>query len=431
MTGKVPDFAIRKLGKATRPSPHTGMPFVDDGRRVLYHGDLDEVGAFFRAGQEPPAMEIAGPRQKIFFDPAALHCGIVTCGGLCPGLNDVIRAIVLSLHYHYHVETVYGFPYGFEGLITRYGHQPMALTPDVVAGINKFGGSLLGTSRGPQDIAEMVDTLEKMKIRILFAIGGDGTLRGAQAISDEAARRGLSLAVIGIPKTIDNDISYIDRSFGFLTAGSESRNVIASAHNEARGARNGVGLVKLMGRDSGFIASYAALSENEVNFCLIPEIPFSIDYFLELLRQRLERRSHAVVVVAEGAGRYIPGQTVEYDPSGNARFGDIGIYLRDRIRAHFREIGIDLNLKYIDPSYIIRSVVANANDAAFCLQLGHNAVHAAMTGRTDMVVGHWRSEFIHVPIALAVSARKKIDPLCRLWNSVLDATGQPANLTGS
>ncbi len=420
------DFRIEKLGECSMPSPFSGMQFIDDRRRAVYHRDLADISGFFRSGKEPPAMELAGPRERIFFDPSDLSCGIVTCGGLCPGLNDVIRSIVISLFHHYGVKTVYGFQYGFEGLVLRCGHKPLELTPQSVAGINKFGGTFLGSSRGPQDVSEMTDTLERLKVGILFAIGGDGTLRGAQAINDEARRRKLRTAVIGVPKTIDNDISYIDRSFGFLTAVSEARKAIASAHSEAYGARNGVGLVKLMGRDSGFIAAHSVLSENEVNFCLIPEVPFSVETLLAALEERLRRRSHAVIVVAEGAGRHIPGGPRECDASGNVRYGDIGLYLRDRIKEHFAGIGMALNMKYIDPSYIIRSVAADANDSAFCLLLGHNAVHAGMTGRTGMVVGNWAGRFTHVPIRLAVSERKKIDPKGRVWSSVLAATGQPA-----
>jgi len=422
------DFGIEKLGECRITSPLAGMRFVGDDQHVIYHNDPEEIRKFFDAGKEPPAMEVAGPRERIFFDPAELRCGIVTCGGLCPGLNDVIRAIVMSLFHHYGVNRIYGFLYGFEGLIPSYGHKPLELTPQLVDGINKLGGTFLGSSRGPQDISEMVDTLERMNIGILFTIGGDGTLRGAQSINEEVKRRGLKIAIIGIPKTIDNDVSFIDRSFGFLTAGSEARKVIASAHSEAYGARNGVGLVKLMGRDSGFIAAYAVLADNEVNFCLIPEVPFSLEVFLDVLEKRLVRRGHAVVVVAEGAGQELLEATLERDASGNIRFNDIGIFLREKIKEHFHRIGMEMNLKYIDPSYIIRSVPADANDAAFCLLLGHNAVHAGMTGRTNMVLGNWQNEFAHIPIPLAVSRRKKIDPEGRVWSSVRAATGQPADM---
>jgi 6-phosphofructokinase 1 len=298
----------------------------------------------------------------------------------------------------------------------------------VVDRIHEQGGTILGSSRGNQDIGEMVDTLERMNIGILFTLGGDGTLRGASAISEEIERRRLKIAVIGIPKTIDNDISYIQRSFGFATAVSEAGRAITSAHVEAQGARNGIGLVKLMGRESGFIATYAALAYSDVNFCLIPEVPFTLESFLKVLHERLEKKDHAVIVVAEGAGQDILEKTGERDASGNVRFQDIGIFLRDQINAYFKRTGTDFSLKYIDPSYTIRSVPADANDSAFCLLLGQNAVHAGMAGRTNMVVGFWGNEFTHVPIPMAASKRKKVDPEGWVWNSVLTATGQPKEM---
>jgi 6-phosphofructokinase 1 len=403
----------------------TCVRFVGDEEHILLHSDLGTIRRYLDAGAEPPRFEAAGPREKIFFDPSGLACGIVTCGGLCPGLNDVIRSIVLSLNRHYGVQTIYGFPYGYEGLAPKFGHKPIMLTPQVVSHINEMGGTLLGSSRGNQDISEMVDTLERMKVGILFCIGGDGTQRGALAISEEARRRGLKIGVVGIPKTIDNDISYVQVTFGFETAVSEAKRATCAAHAEAAGARNGIGLVKLMGRDSGFIAAFSVLVDNEVNFCLIPEAPFTLDHLLAALKQRIERRGHAVIVVAEGAGQELFEATGERDASGNIRFGDIGIFLRDRIKDYFKRAGIDINLKYIDPSYTIRSQQANPHDAAFCLLLGHNAVHAGMAGRTGVMIGFWNHRFTHVPISLAVSTRKKIDPGGWIWSSVLASTGQP------
>ena len=274
----------------------------------------------------------------------------------------------------------------------------------------------------------MVDTLDRMNVGILFAVGGDGTLRGAQAIAEEIERRHLKIGVIGIPKTIDNDISAMDMSFGFETAVAEAGSVIYSAHVEAIGARNGIGLVKLMGRHSGFIAAYASLAHNDVNFCLIPEVSFSLEGFLQALEERLKRRGHAVVVAGEGAGQHLVNATKERDASGNIRLGDIGLFLKDRIISHFKKTGMDTTLKYIDPSYTIRSTRANSHDSAFCLILGHNAVHAGMAGRTNMVVGFWKREFTHVPISLAVSTRKQIDPSGRLWGNVLSCTGQPREM---
>lgn len=420
------DFIIQRLGECTIPSPLRGVCFTRDEEHVLLHSDLDTIRCYLDAGSEPPEFETAGPREKIFFDPSKLACGIVTCGGLCPGLNDVIRSVVLSLHHHYGVRTIYGFPYGYEGLATKFGHRPIVLTPEVVEHISQMGGTMLGSSRGNQDVPVMVDTLERMEIGILFCIGGDGTQRGALAISEEAAQRGFKLSVVGIPKTIDNDISYVQMTFGFETAVSEAKRATSAAYAEAAGARNGIGLVKLMGRDSGFIAAFSALVDNRVSFCLIPEVPFTLSGFLSALEQRLEQQGHAVIVVAEGAGQELCEATGECDASGNIKYGDIGILLRDRIKEHFKRTGMEITLKYIDPSYMIRSQQANPHDSAFCLLLGHNAVHAGIAGKTGMIVGFWNHEFTHVPIPLAVSQRKKIDPEGRIWSSVLASTGQRA-----
>jgi 6-phosphofructokinase 1 len=422
------NFKIPKLGECHFPSPMAGLRFVRDEEHGLVLSNLREIKKFLDEAKEPPTMELAGPREKIFFDPSKLKCGIVTCGGLCPGLNDVIRAIVMSLFHHYGVKTVYGFPFGYEGLVPKYGHAPLELTPQAVSSIHQIGGTILGSSRGSQNITEMVDTLERMNIGILFTIGGDGTLRGALAISEELKRRGLKISLIGIPKTIDNDISYVQISFGFDTAVSEARRVTYAAHSEAEGARNGIGLVKLMGRESGFIAAYSALADTQVNFCLVPEVPFKLEAFLRALKERLEKRGHAVIVVAEGAAQDLIAATGEKDPSGNTRLNDIGIFLRDQIRAFFTRQGLAVNLRYFDPSYTIRSQPANARDSAYCLLLGHFAVHAGMTGRTEMVVSFWRNEFTHVPIPMAISQRKKIDPDGALWSSVVASTGQPRDL---
>ncbi|MBW1721372.1 MAG: ATP-dependent 6-phosphofructokinase [Deltaproteobacteria bacterium] len=422
------NFEISRLGECRIPSPARGMRFVDEAERLLYHSDLRKVEALLKQGSRPPSFETAGPREKIYFDPSKLKCGIVTCGGLCPGLNDVIRALVLALYYHYGVETIFGFRYGYEGLSPKYGHVPLELSPGEVKDIHQKGGTILGSSRGPQDVTDMVDTLERMNVGLLFAIGGDGTLRGAQAISEEIGRRGLKIGVIGIPKTIDNDISYVEQSFGFETAVTKAGPAIYSAHSEATGARNGIGLVKLMGRESGFIAAYAALAFNDVNFCLVPEIPFTLEGFLGALEERLKRRGHAVIVAGEGAGQDLMPSTGERDASGNPRLGDIGLFLKEKILTHFKRTGMEITLKYIDPSYTIRSMPANPHDSAFCLLLAQNAVHAGMAGRTNMVVGYWKGEFTHVPIAMAVSRRRRIEPGGRLWNSVLSSTGQPARM---
>lgn len=431
-------LVVANLGEGTFPSPlqHRRERFVDASQRVLACADTAELQPFWDAGQAPPAFEPAGPRAQMFFDPAQLTCGIVTCGGLCPGLNNVIRAIVLTLTYTYGVSRIVGFRYGYAGLASKNGFAPMLLTPEAVDTIHEHGGSLLGSSRGPQALDEMVDTLIKWNIGVLFAIGGDGTLRGASALSREMARRGLPISVIGVPKTIDNDLEWIERSFGFATAVEAADNALVAAHAEARGAWNGVGLVKLMGRDSGFIAAHTSLANSDVNFCLVPEVPFCLEGdggFLYALEKRLERKHHAVVVVAEGAGQELlqaPAHLAR-DASGNVRYQDIGGFLRDQITRHFAKRVSEVTVKYIDPSYIIRGVPANSVDSEYCLLLGQHAVHAGMAGRTDMVVGYWNQHFTHIPIGVAVARRKQLDPHGDVWQRVLEATGQPASMTNT
>lgn len=425
MTGPNPDFTIAKLGECRFDSPMRDVRFIEDNERVVYYTSLADIEVH---QTELPAMEAAGPRNKIFFDPSGLTCGIVTCGGLCPGLNDVIRSVVLSLHHHYGVRKVWGFRFGYEGLVPRNGHAPLELTSQSVARINGMGGTILGSSRGPQDPAEMVRYLEELNIGILFAVGGDGTLRGAQKIAEEVKRRGLSIAIIGIPKTIDNDISFVQKTFGFETAVSEASRATYAANTEAEGADRSVGLVKLMGRDSGFIAAYSVLVNSNVDFCLVPEVKFTLNGFLDALRGRIEEKGHAVVVVAEGAGQDLMQKTGQQDASGNVKYGDIGIFLKEAIQNHFQKAGPPINLKYIDPSYTIRSTPTNPHDSAFCLLMGHSAVHAGMSGRTDMVISFWNHQFTHVPISLATSARKKIDPHSMLWSSVIASTGQPRDM---
>jgi 6-phosphofructokinase 1 len=353
----------------------------------------------------------------------------VTCGGLCPGLNNVIRGLALELTDNYGAPEVLGFRDGFRGLAA--GAEPVRLTHDVVDDIHNRGGTILGTSRGGQDPALMVSTLERHGVSQLFVIGGDGTLRGAAKIADEADRRGLPLAVIGVPKTIDNDIPYLDQSFGFQTAFTRATESIKSAHTEASSTPHGVGLVKVMGRHSGFIACYAALASHDADFVLIPEVPFGLDGdtgLLARLRQLVRKQGHAVVVVAEGAGQDLLDSDGAVDASGNARLADIGALLRQRITADFAAAGDELSLRYVDPGYAIRSVPANGWDAVYCLRLAQAAVHAAMAGRTSMVVGRWHGRFVHIPIPVATGSRNQVDPDGDLWISVIEATGQPERL---
>jgi 6-phosphofructokinase 1 len=426
---------IISLGEAKITSPvqnrakgANGITFVSDKERVVI--DIQEMSLVqqIKQGQRPDCFELAGPRANIFFDPSKLRCALVTCGGLCPGLNDIIRSIVLELHWGYGVRSIYGIRYGLQGFIPKFGHSIVDLTPDYVVNIHERGGSVLGSSRGPQNVDEIVDCLERMNVGILFMIGGDGTLMAATHIASAISERKLKIGVVGVPKTIDNDIHLLSRSFGFDTAVDVATRAIMSAHNEAEGYPNGIGLLKLMGRHSGFIAATATLAQQDVNFVLIPEVDFDLDGpngFLSALEKRLASRGHAVIVVAEGAGqKFFENAKTERDASGNIKLNDIGIYLKDSIISFFDAKGIDISIKYIDPSYMIRSLPANTNDRVFCNFLGRNAVHAGMAGKTKLLIGHWNNSFVHVPMDRVAGKRKKIDPKGRLWRSALEATGQ-------
>ena len=435
------DLEVKVLGNRTiksplRPSLHPdddlSFGFIEKADRVLFNTSLEHFKHCQETGETPLSFEMAGPHKYLFFDPDKTKVAIVTCGGLCPGLNNVIRGVVNELHYRYNVKQIIGIQYGYEGFISIYNHQVIDLTPQSVENIHLYGGTILGSSRGEQNTGQIVDKLSDLHVDILFCIGGDGTLRGAHAIYEEISRRKLKISVAGIPKTIDNDINLIDKSFGFETAFTIANEIIRNAHNEAIGAYNGIAIVKLMGRDTGFIAANAALSIQDVNFVLVPEMTFDLQGpkgFLNVLRERLERRHHALIVVAEGAGQYFfKSETIEKDASGNIKNKDIGLYLKERITKEFNSKNFKFTLKYIDPSYIIRSAPANANDGKFCGLLARNAVHAAMAGKTDFVIGHWSNQFTLLPIPVAVSERKKIDIEGELWWNILETTGQPVSM---
>jgi 6-phosphofructokinase 1 len=374
-------------------------------------------------------FELAGPRPKLFFDPAGVRAGIVTCGGLCPGLNNVIRSLFLELHHGYGVPEVLGFRDGYHGLDPARGRPPVRLTVDTVDKIHQEGGTILGTSRGPVDTVIAVDNLIRLGVNMLFTIGGDGTQRGGNELFQEARRRGHPLAVVGIPKTIDNDVAFVSRSFGYLTAVEQAAHALSCAHTEAHSVRNGIAVVKLMGRSAGFIAVGAALASQDVNFCLIPEIPFRLEGpggLLSALKKRVLARNHALIVVAEGAGQDLLAATGGRDASGNAKLADIGIFLRDQIAAYFKAEKIEATLRYIDPSYLVRSVPADSEDAILCDQFARHAVHAAMAGKTGLVIGLLHDEYIHVPIELLATQTKCVDPAGPEWRAVRSATGQAA-----
>lgn len=433
------DFTIKNLGARTVPSPLIDIyqfqdtSFGRDEDRMIFNPLM--VNNDTSCLKTDQSFELAGPRKSIYFEPPKVRSAIVTCGGLCPGINDVIRSIVMESYYRYGVRSIIGIRYGYSGLDPEKGYDPVELTPDLVEDIHLEGGTILGSSRGgTEDMDILVNTLDRLRINILYTIGGDGTLRGAHKIAEIARDRGLKLAVVGVPKTIDNDISFVQRTFGFETAYSKAVDSIYTAHIESKGAPNGIGLVKLMGRHSGFIAAHTCLAMNDANFILVPEVPFDLhgdNGFLIHLKNRMLKRHHAVICVAEGAGQDLLEKdraSQKHDASGNVKLEDIGIFLKNEINRYFVNEGMEINLKYIDPSYIIRSAPPVPNDSIFCAQLGQFAVHAGMAGKTDMVIGLWNNVYTHVPIELAVSKRKVIDPASRFWHSVVDATGQPLSM---
>lgn len=436
------DFTVPTLGPATIPSPikmsntvgdHL-VNYVRDDDRILYDIFTNPARTEFSVDRTQ-MLERSGPRGELYFDPSHVRVGVVSCGGLCPGINDVIRSIVRCLWFEYGVRRILGIRNGYKGFLPEYGFDDAELDPEIVDDIHNVGGSVLGTSRGGGEQTERIaDAIERLNLNILFTIGGDGTQRGSTLIGKELERRGQKVAVVGIPKTIDNDLLIIQKSFGFETAVARASEAVLSAHTEAHSTINGIGLVKLMGRESGLIAAHTALSVNEANFVLIPEIPFELDGEKGLLRQlqhRLEVSNHAVIVVAEGAGQQLLESLNRTDASGNKVLADVGLFLKQRIQRYFNDLGIEINLRYIDPSYMIRSSKADSTDAFYSSRLGSNAVHAAMAGKTRVLVGLVNDHYVYLPTETVVAGRKHVDPEGSLWRDVLSATQQPEVMVNS
>ncbi|KAI7725755.1 hypothetical protein M8C21_011082 [Ambrosia artemisiifolia] len=351
-------------------------------QKIVVHADSPR-GTHFRR---------AGPRQKVYFKSDDVHACIVTCGGLCPGLNTVIREIVGSLHDMYGVTRIEGIEGGYRGFYSR---NTIPLTPKVVNGIHKRGGTIIGTSRGGYDNKKIVNSIEDRGINQVYIIGGDGTQKGASAIYEEVRRRGLNVAVVGIPKTIDNDIPVvIDQSFGFDTAVEEAQRAINAAHVEAESNENCIGLVKLMGRNSGFIAMHATLASRDVDCCLIPESSFYL----------------------EG-----PGGLFEYIEKRLKENGHMG---------HFKkQTEMEINLKYIDPTYMIRAVPSNASDNVYCTLLAQSAVHGAMAGYTGFTVGPVHGRECYLPFYRITEKQNKVVITDRMWARLLSSTNQPSFLS--
>ncbi|XP_078431935.1 ATP-dependent 6-phosphofructokinase 3-like [Wolffia australiana] len=393
-------------------------------KKVVVHRNTP-IGTTFRLG---------GPRQRVYFESDEVRACIVTCGGLCPGLNTVIREIVCGLAFMYDVERIMGIEGGYKGF---YARNTIPLTTKSVNDIHKRGGTILGTSRGGHDTKKIVDNIEDREINQVYIIGGDGTHRGASEIFEEIRRRGLKVSVVGIPKTIDNDIVVIDKSFGFDTAVEEAQRAIGAAHVESESAENGIGLVKLMGRYCGFIAMYATLASRDVDCCLIPELPFYLEGpggLFQYIEKRLKENGHMVIVVAEGAGQELMTETVRtgelQDPSGNKLLLDVGLWLSQKIKDYFsKKKRMVINLKYIDPTYMIRAVPSNASDNVYCTLLAQSAVHGAMAGYTGFTVGLVHGRQTYIPFCRVTESQNKVVITDRMWARLLSSTHQPSFLT--
>ena len=422
------NFEIQQLGEATYANPCSQEIFVDDSEKIIFSSQIKNLNHQLETCKQLPAFEKAGARERIFHNLDTTRAAIITCGGLCPGLNNVIKGLVNVLEQDYGVKEIVGIRYGYKGLTQQSNQEPIQLNSSVVEQIHKQGGTILGSSRGNQDPEIMVDELQRRKINLLFCIGGDGTLKGAQAIAEAANKRQANISVVGVPKTIDNDLGFVEKTFGFETSVQIASEIITSAHHEAEGAENGIGIVKLMGRDSGFITATASLANSIVDFCLIPETPFQIggtEGICAAIQRRLQQNSHAVIVVAEGAGQDLfKNSESRIDASGNILKDDIGELLKAEITTYFKQSDLAISIKYLDPSYHIRSVSANAADAVFCYLLAEHAVHAGMSGKTNLVIGYWNNFFTHVPIHLATKERRMVDLDSALWRGVISATQQ-------
>lgn len=396
--------------------------FIEESRVVLADPIVSMDGAGPATGLT--AYKQGGPRETVFFSSDSVKAAIVTCGGLCPGLNTVVKELVNCLRSQYGVEEVFGVKHGYMGF---YSSEWVSLTLDDVATIHRQGGSMLGSSRGGHDTTKICDALQEAGVNLVFTIGGDGTMRGSQAIAEEFMRRKAHTVVAHVPKTIDNDIPLLDCTFGFGTAVQEATRAIYVARDEAVAYPNGVGLVNLMGRNSGFIAAHATIAARGVDVCLVPEVPFDLEGEHGLLRyieSKIAQQGHCVIVVAEGAGQEHLADDTGTDLSGNANLADIGLFLKGRIGEHMKSVDKPASLKYVDPTYMVRATPATAADNIMCLQLAHDAVHGAFAGYTNFMAGRVNGRSVYIPLS-AATGKRMIEPNGNFWQQLVYSTGQP------
>lgn len=437
----------------------TVMAYPRGGPRTELH--FEDPTAIRACASAAPARRALAPRSARSADPpprtpAAL--GIVTCGGLCPGLNNVIREIVYSLHRQYGCTSVFGIRGGYHGFVDEENPPFLLLPLDsdaqhyqnteghvalTINGVEKTlealsvmqihheGGTVIASARGGHDTQAICTFLAVNNIQQLYVVGGDGTQRGALKIANAAKQLNLDCTVAGIPKTIDNDVAYLDRSFGFESAVEQAVQAVRAATVEARCNKpNGIGVVKLMGRSAGFIASQAALSAGDVDLCLVPECPLVLQGptgCLPHLHRCVKEKGYGVVVVAEGAGEDVLGKSAEMDAGGNRKLPPIGEFMKTQINSYFKEQGDAATVKYIDPSYMVRSGPANAADSMLCLRLAQNAVHGSMSGMTGFITGVVHNRIVYLPMDMVVAkSPTSMNPFGHTWERVLSYTLQPS-----
>ena len=217
------NFEIPVIGQARIDSPvqmsktygDKIVNYVREDEYILYDVKSKKGAGASQGRFNLLSSESRSPGKNLFPSRSCARGGCKPCGGLCPGLNNVIRSVVRTLWYQYGVRRITGIRNGYRGFLPQYNLPIKELNPDVVDDIHYMGGTILGSSRGGANIEEIVDAIERLNLNMLFTIGGDGTTKGALAIAAEIEKRNLKVAVIGIPKTIDNDLSFIQRSFGF------------------------------------------------------------------------------------------------------------------------------------------------------------------------------------------------------------------------
>jgi 6-phosphofructokinase 1 len=446
----------------------------------------------------------AGPRNMLRFPghhKKLLKVGVLVSGGIAPGINAVISGIV-QRHVLYHTPQitdlrvpgktprsytlqVFGFRNGFAGLLA--GDDVTVLydsdSPDEklrahLRRIANRGGSEIGTSRyddllstadpdkREKDLDQVAENLANRHFDILYVIGGDGSMRAAHATWKRSRDNGKSLSVIGVPKTMDNDILWVWQSFGFLSAVEKAREALQQLHTEAT-SNPRLCVVQLFGSDSGFVVSHAALASGVCDAALIPEVPFTMKKLADYITERLSKRfrpgaggqsPYGMIVMAEtavpqDAEDYLSDPEVDLDENEKAaiqafvskgcrvhgqtpdelRTGGLKVVSRV-LQKRIREMKVDdaywadFRVFTNEPRHLLRAIPPSASDVAFGQRLGVLAVDNAMAGYTDFMISQWMTEYVLVPLDLVVLGRKRVPPNGIFWKSVVASTGQPPEL---